>query len=376
MKRLRVLHVSTSHPPYDPRIVYKYGPALAELYEVHCAIPNADSSVDSQVHFIHLPYFKQVIYRFFITSPIILWKTWRLRPAIIHIYSPEFLPFAYFYKAMGSSVIYEVQENLYKKMHLKRHNRNWLLAKIFRLFDQLARRHFSLIFTEHGYLTTYTNLAKPHAVIYNYPWLSFLKPFRRSDRKPSDPIEFFYIGWLSFERAIDTLLEGLAILKATYPDFKMHLFGRWLFIEADLVKIPAYQKVKENLIFYGYTNQTDALPFAARAVAGLALLKPIGDYPESYTTKMFEYMALGLPVITADFPLYRDVVETHRCGFCIDPTDPLALAEHLRYLITHPQEADQMGKYGQQAAERTYNWSTERTKLLNLYDTLLTPALV
>ena len=48
---------------------------------------------------------------------------------------------------------------------------------------------------------------------------------------------------------------------------------------------------------------------AARATAGLALLKPVGDYPDSYTTKLFEYMALGLPVITSDFPLYRDVVE-------------------------------------------------------------------
>ncbi|MFC5409159.1 glycosyltransferase [Larkinella bovis] len=374
MKRLRVLHITTAHPPYDPRIVYKYCPALTERYEVYCAIPGADATVVPQVHFIRLPYFRQVFYRLVITGTFIFCKTIWLRPAIVHVYSPEFLPFAFLYQWLGSAVVYEVQENLYKKLHLKKQNGGWLLGGLFRFFDQLAQRHFSLVFTEHGYLSTYTNLAKPYTVIYNYPSLPFVAPYCRPYRKPSDPVEFFYIGWLSFERAIDTLLEGLAILKIGYPDFKMHLFGRRLFTEGDLRRVPAYRHVKENLIFYGYTSHTEAFPVAAKAVAGLALLKPIGDYPESYTTKMFEYMALGLPVITADFDLYRDVIDTYHCGYCIDPTDPLALAEHLRYLINHPQEAEQMGRKGQQATETAYNWATEQKKLIHLYDTLSPPS--
>ncbi|GAB3252306.1 glycosyltransferase family 4 protein [Larkinella harenae] len=370
-QRKRILHISTAHPPYDPRIMYKYLPALVHHYEVYCAVPRADPRVASLVHFIKLPYFKQVLLRFLITCPLILWKTWRLRPSLIHVYSPEFLPFAYCYRWLGCKVIYEVQENLYKKIHLKRHNRSWLLKRGFQLFDRLARRDFSLIFTEHGYLTTYTDLAKPCAVIYNYPLLPFLDGFRRSYRRPSDPVEFFYIGWLSFERSIVTLLEGLARLKATHPDFKVHLFGHCSFTERDMEALPAYHTIRDNLVFYGYTDQNKAFAYASKAVAGLALLQPIGDYPESYTTKMFEYMALGLPVITADFPLYRAVVEDNRCGFCIDPSDPVALADRLRYLIEHPAAAEQMGQRGRRAAETVYNWSTEEAKLLELYASLL-----
>jgi len=366
-KCLRILHISTAHQPYDPRIVYKQCPALTNRYEVFCAIPNADPSVDLRIRFIRLPYFKRVLLRTLLTCPLIVWKTFWLRPAIIHIYVPEFLPFAYLYKWTGTSVIYEVQENLFKKMHLKAINRGWLLERIFRWFDVLARRHFYFVFTEHGYLSTYANVVKPSVVIYNYPELSFLDAYRQPYRQQPDAIEFFYIGWLSFERAFDTLLEGLALLKERYSDFRVHLFGRHTFELADLESLPAYRAVREQLIFYGYADQHVALPYAANAVAGLALIKPVGDYPESYTTKMFEYMALGIPVVTSNFPLYQDVVGVHHCGFCVDPCNPVAIADALSYLIENRQEAQLMGQRGQAAAEQAYNWASEAQKLEQFY---------
>ena len=78
-------------------------------------------------------------------------------------------------------------------------------------------------------------------------------------------------------------------------------------------------------------------------------------------------MALGLPVVTSDFPLYRDVVERTGCGFCISPYDPVQLATILTYLIEHPDEARRMGKRGRLAVEQRYNWATEAKTLLDSY---------
>lgn len=370
MKKERILHISTAHQPTDPRVVYKQCRTLAQTYDVYCAIPNARPDIVPEIHFIRLPYFKRVIWRTLITCPFIVLRCIWLQPHIIHVYVPEFIPFAFLFKWMGVSVIYEVQENLYKKMHLKTYNRGWLLERAFRYFDQLARQHFTLIFTEHGYLDTYTHLTKPYAVIYNYPLLPDLLPYRQPYRKPSEPITFFYIGWLTFERAFDAMLEAFVLLKQRYPSFTVHLFGRRTFTQDDLECIPAYHAVKENLIFYGYTDQPEALPYAAKAVAGIALLKPVGDYPDSYTTKMFEYMALGLPVLTSNFPLYQNVVERHQCGFCVDPTDITAVADRLIWMIEHRDEAGAMGQRGYEAVVREYNWDTEARKLLDLYASL------
>ena len=371
-KKVRVLHISTAHQPQDPRIVFKQCQTLAESsYDVFCALPNADPAVAPDIHFIRLPYFQRVIWRTLLTCPLILLRCLWLRPGIIHIYVPEFIPFAFVFKLFGAQIIYEVQENLYKKMHLKSFNKGYILEKAFRWFDTLARRHFYLIFTEHGYLDTYTSLAKPHEVIYNYPLLSFLEPFRQPYQpNPAQP-SFFYIGWLSFERAFDTLVSGLVKLKATYPDFVVHLFGRQTFTEMDLDELPNFADIRSNLHFYGYADQRNAFPYSAQATVGLALLKPVGDYPDSYTTKLFEYMALGLPVITSDFPLYQNVVDRHTCGFCVSPYEPNQIADALTYLIEHPDEARAMGQRGRSAVEAIYNWTSESKKLLDYYAVVL-----
>lgn len=365
--RPRILHITTAHRPHDPRLVYKQCPALAEVYEVWCAIPEADQAVAPTVQFIALPYYEGIIWRILLTGPLIIWKCWRLRPAVVHFYVPEFIPFAFLFRLRGARLIYEVQENLFKKMHLKTRNKSWLLTRAFAGLDQLARRYCYCVFTEHGYLTTYTNLRKPPVVIYNYASLPLLEPYRTPYNPHSDPYSFFYIGWLSMERAFDTLLAAFNRLQATYPEFVVHLFGRQTFSQATLEANPDYQAVKTKLRFYGYTDQRQAFPYAEGAVAGLALLKPVGDYPESYTTKLFEYMALGLPVITADFPLYKDIVERHHCGFCVSPYDPAAIADALTYLIDHPDEARAMGERGRRAVEQEYNWATEADKLRAFY---------
>ena len=371
MKKVRVLHVSTAHQPQDPRVVFKQCQTLSEHYDVHCALPHADPATAPAIHFIRLPYFRRVIWRVLLTCPLIVVRCLWLRPQIVHFYVPEFIPFAYVFQLFGAKVIYEVQENLYKKMHLKAVNNGFLLQKAFRWFDRFAQRHFYLIFTEHSYLDTYTQLAKPHAVIYNYPHLPFLEPFRTPYQPNSAQPLFFYIGWLSFERAFDTLITSLFQLTATHPNFIVHLFGQRTFADADLAKLPYFTQVRKHLRFYGYTDQRIAFPYAVGATAGLALLKPVGDYPDSYTTKLLEYMALSLPVITSDFALYRDVVERHRCGFCVSATDPAQITDALTYLIDHPDEAGAMGQRGRRAVEQFYNWISEADKLLRFYELVI-----
>ncbi len=352
-------------------MVFKQARTLADAYEVICALPRADPAVAPGIRFVRLPFFRRVGCRVLITGPYVLLRCLWLRPAIVHVYTPDFLPFAFLFRLFGAAVIYEVQENLFKKMHLKSINQGWLPRQAFAWFDALARQYCYLIFTEHAYLNTYNNLARPHTIIYNYPLLPFLEPFRQPYHpNPAQPI-FFYIGLISFGRAFDTLIAGLVKLRTTYPAFVMHLFGRQTVAEKDQDRLPAFDLVRGNCHFHGYADQRIAFPYAARATAGLALLKPVGDYPDSYTTKLFEYMALGLPVITSDFPLYRDVVERHQCGFCVSPTDPAQLATAMRYLIEHPEQARLMGARGRLAVEQHYNWTTEASKLLDLYRLIL-----
>ncbi len=55
-------------------------------------------------------------------------------------------------------------------------------------------------------------------------------------------------------------------------------------------------------------------------------LHPTANYMVSLPIKMFEYMAAGIPVITSNFLLWREIVEGNDCGLCVDPLGPKAIA--------------------------------------------------
>ena len=344
----RVLLLSTVHPPNDPRIVGKIAPALAAQYAVFHP---------------HLPFFKHLVWRILCVHPLALWHFLKIKPQIVHIFVAELLPLAFVFEWLGVKVIYEVQENLYKKIPTKTYNRARLFRWLFGYFDQRARQHFYCIFTEKAYLKEYTQLTKPHAVVQNFAdlkWTSLPLP------RATSP-DFFYAGVVSLERSIGVIVEALAIVAVAYPSVKMHLFGRLNLSAGQLAELPHYQLVKNNLVFYGYVPQQVAFAKAQSTLAGIALLKPIGDYPDSYPTKLFDYMALGLPVVTSDFPLYQQIVEQHQCGFCIAPDNAAELAKTLIWLIENPNEAQKMGQRGRQAVDNEYNWQTEAQKLRRFY---------
>ena len=370
--RPTVLLLSTIHPATDPRIVYKIIPSLASFSHVICAIPGVKNKItDDAIRFVNLPRFRNLLLRILISHPVLLWRCLRFRPAIVHIFVPELIPIAFLFKMAGAKVIYEVQENLFKKFPVKRYNKARIYRFLFRFFDRIARKQFYCVFTEDAYLEEYQDLRLPHAIVHNYVSLTFIDSYAEKENLVKSPPVFFYSGVISMERSFDTLVEALGQLKTKYPELQVHLFGKVQFDWEEASTLPQFEKVKKHLTFHGYTDLREVLKYADGATAGIALLKSVADYEDSYTTKLFEYMALQLPVITSDFPLYRQVVETSMCGFCISPDDGNLLAKTLEWLIENPLMAKTMGQNGRAAAENNYNWISEEWILQCFYKNLL-----
>ena len=104
-----------------------------------------------------------------------------------------------------------------------------------------------------------------------------------------------------------------------------------------------------------------------QARVGLVLCHPAPNYLEALPNKLFETMAAGVPVVASDFPLWRGLVQGSGCGIVVDPLDASAVARAIRRLLENPEQAEAMGRRGQEAVRMRYNWAGEAEKLLALY---------
>ena len=80
---------------------------------------------------------------------------------------------------------------------------------------------------------------------------------------------------------------------------------------------------------------------------------------------------MGIPIVVSDFPLYKGVIEQHKCGLSVNPDDGEAIITALRFLLKNPKKATEMGRRGQVAVRQHYNWSNELEKLCKFYTTIL-----
>lgn len=122
--------------------------------------------------------------------------------------------------------------------------------------------------------------------------------------------------------------------------------------------------------FAGYLPSQQGWLIIRNCHIGLALVASRPSLREAFPTKLFEYMAMALPVITSDFPLYRSVVDRHACGLCVDPDSAHAIADAIEQLVSDPKRAEEMGTRGREAVLSAYCWANEFAKLESFYEQL------
>jgi colanic acid biosynthesis glycosyl transferase WcaI len=102
-----------------------------------------------------------------------------------------------------------------------------------------------------------------------------------------------------------------------------------------------------------------------------ALLVPLSAHPtfeQFVPSKMIDFMAIGRPVIVSAAGEAARLLKASGGGLAVDPENPGALAEGIRWLAGHPEEAAAMGERGREfAAKRLRLTQAERLEQL-LYD--------
>jgi glycosyltransferase involved in cell wall biosynthesis len=119
------------------------------------------------------------------------------------------------------------------------------------------------------------------------------------------------------------------------------------------------------LRWYGFVPNDRALRIAEGAMAGLSLLHDEPNYRHSMPTKVVEYMAHGVPVVTTPLPPAVDIVESTGCGVVVPFQDPAAAVQVLRRLRDDESLRTDIGKRGYNAAREKYHWPVHAQRFVD-----------
>ena len=85
------------------------------------------------------------------------------------------------------------------------------------------------------------------------------------------------------------------------------------------------------------------------------------------STKLFEYMAFGIPIIATDVGYHGDIIRDSGAGLLIPPGDPVALADAIERLWGDQVLRRRLGAAGRAAFFARYCWEHEAERLLAFY---------
>jgi glycosyltransferase involved in cell wall biosynthesis len=209
----------------------------------------------------------------------------------------------------------------------------------------MAERYVHLILAEQGYVARF---AQPHPVVPNTTYVPDVPA------PPGDDRRVVYVGHLSPDRGAADLTELARLLRPS--GITVELIGPADTRARALIE-PA--QAAGLLRWRGFMPNDQAMRKVDGALAGLSLLHDEPNFRHSLPTKVVEYMARGVPVVTTPLPAAAELARGHECGFVVPFGDPRAAADAVLELDGDIALRAKMGRRGHEAARRSLGWPSD-----------------
>ncbi|MBO6621882.1 MAG: glycosyltransferase [Balneola sp.] len=368
---MKVVQLSSVHYVFDNRIFNKISKSLVNHgYDVDLLIQHTKDEVVEGVNIIALPKVKGKLSRLFKVLPALFKKALEYpSKTIFHFHDPELIPVGLLLKFFGYKVIYDIHEDVITDIEQKYYLgplQKKISTLVLKKIENEAHKKLITIIAETYYVERF-----PDAIeVLNYPTLNWAKDF---DVDRESPNRVLYTGSITEDRGAfihvnilnymdENELSGINLIGSCNPALYKRLIESVgeeksrLFMNGDGKSVPFKSIIKSY-------SKADWL-------AGLAIFPKTKHYSRKRLTKLFEYMAAGLPIIYTDFSAWKNFLEPLNVGIAVNPEDSTAIKQAILRLKTEDALRLQMSENGKKAVRNIYNWAKEEEKLLTLYNNL------
>jgi glycosyltransferase involved in cell wall biosynthesis len=361
----KIRHLTSVHRVDDPRIFHKQCKSLARIgYDVGLVACHDRDAVLDGVRIVAIDRPQGRLDR----MTRVAWRLYRAavreRADVYHFHDPELLWVGALLKLGGRRVIYDVHEDVPKQImgkHWIPRRARPLVSKAVALLEQLGARIVD------GIVAATPSIAgkfprRRTIVVQNFPEASFVGADGAAPPVAERADAFIYTGGLMEIQGVREMARAFALLPDRMTGAVAGTFHPPA-LEAEIAAMPGWRRVR----YLGQVPRQEIAHAMDGARAGIVLNHPTVNYLDAYSTKMFEYMARGLPVVCSNFPLWAAIVGEAQCGIAVDPLDPAAIADAIRSLSEDTELAQRLGENGLRAIAERYNWEAELRKLEGLY---------
>lgn len=372
---MKVCHISSAHAPNDTRIFHKQCVSLAKAgYDTTLVVKAKDpqsvgESMQKGVRVIQVPVDSSSrLKRMLFGARAVYQKALEVDADIYEFHDPELLPYGLKLAKKGKRVIFDSHEDYPTQIMEK----EWIPAPLrklisgtYKAYETHVVKHLDAVLfpcLKNG-VNIFSGRAKRVVILSNAVMLD--EAPAQTDFAKKDHNTVCCTGSLTYRRGITHLIRA-----AHKASVKLILAGRY--------ESEAYQKQLEQMPEYGcveylgYLDREGIAQVYERSSIGMSTILNVGQYAslDNLPTKVYEYMAAGLPVVASDYPFMRSAMQEDGFGIAVDPANVDQIAQAIRQILDHPDQAAQMGQNGRRAVQQKYNWGIEERKLLELYRTL------
>lgn len=312
------------------------------------------------------------------------WRFWqllrRVRPQLLVVHAPELLPLTLLWQALGQGrrFIYDIRENYALNVSTQRvyqgFTRRWLAAGLRWVEARAARRAAGITLAEESYageLPFLSQLPAGRVVVLEnkyQPEPGEVLPARPTALPPiTEPLRLLFSGTIS---ELNGVWEAIALaekLHAAWPGgLRLTIIG--FCQQPELLRQLLHKATQHDdwLILIGGAGLVPHARIVAeirRSHLGLLAYRLHPSSARCRPTKLFEYLAHGLPVLAPPNPLWQAEIARHGAGLAVDfqhlPDGP-ALVRKLQAACFYPA-----------GILNDVQWASEGKKLWRLLDSFI-----
>jgi glycosyltransferase involved in cell wall biosynthesis len=175
-----------------------------------------------------------------------------------------------------------------------------------------------------------------------------------------------YLGDTGLRRGLLTVLEALKFLIPAIPGIKILIVGRSK--EDHILKSYATENNYQDYVTFAGWQDFRLFPsYILAADVGICPLHKNLHHDTTYANKLFQYMALGKPIVVSNCTSQQNLVEKHTCGLVFKNKNPRDFADKIITLAHDQTYYKELSTNASHAIRKELNWENTSKNLMEIY---------